>query len=77
MWWVYRLISKIDGVYTYAYSRESTAYDGVIEYNSAEQTAECMKPSKNDNQWSADYAAEKFFAVVDKGFPKEYRVVCG
>lgn len=72
----YKLISKSDTGYVYAYSLECRKYDGIITY-SMESGEEVMeKPSVTDrgSRWREGLSLKRFYAVAEKEFPEEYRV---
>lgn len=79
MHWWYKLISKTETTYTYAYSCDNKDLDGVITYYLDTKEAEITKASATDknSQRLLDRSLSKFFFVVNEGFPDERHVCCG
>ncbi len=79
MLWYFELVSEESGKYSYRYSRENEALDGIIWYDSNANEIEIVQLSELDKKYpkAQQWTLEKFYSVIRNGFPSKLQIACG
>ena len=73
MWILYQRIEKKENTYRYAYSRESRELDGIIMYDTDDDTTIIEKPCAKDmgSKFAIMNTIENFDLIIEEGFPEK------
>lgn len=79
MWWLYVKVKETEELIIYHYSTETKELDGEIVYKKGPKEWEVTRPcaKDKDSRWCIDKSEEKFWHVIEEGFPDRRMVAIG
>ena len=79
MWWMFEIISVIDDIIIYAYSRGNRDLDRRISINKKTNEITLIQPCSVDegSDFAEEKEIEKAWYIIDLGYPENKQIACG